>query len=65
MDDGSALMPCIWWQDAFERKYGAGCRISFEAGSGAPFQLGDYISVCGQVKWYQSELQLRVETAWA
>ena len=65
VDDGSALMPCIWWQDAFERKYGAGCRISFEAGSGAPFQLGDYISVCGQVKWYQSELQLRVETAWA
>ena len=63
VDDGSALMPCIWWQDAFERKYGAG-RKSFETGSGAPFQLGDYVSVCGQVKWYQSELQLRVETAW-
>ena len=35
-------------------------------GSGAnPFELGDYISVCGQVKWYQNELQLRVESAWA
>ena len=64
VDDGSALMPCIWWQDSFERKYGSG--RSFEMGSGAnPFELGDYISVCGQVKWYQNELQLRVESAWA
>ena len=66
LDDGSALMPCIWWQDAFERKYGAG--RSFEQGGGDtanPFELGDYISVCGQVKWYQEEMQLRVETAWA
>jgi hypothetical protein len=64
VDDGSALMPCIWWQDSFERKYGAG--RNFEMGSGAnPFELGDYISVCGQIKWYQNELQLRVETAWA
>lgn len=64
VDDGSALMPCIWWQDSFERKYGAG--RSFDVGGGTnPFGLGDYISVCGQVKWYQNELQLRVETAWA
>lgn len=56
-------MPCIWWQDSFERKYGAG--RSFEMGSRTnPFELGDYISVCGQVKWYQNELQLRVENAW-
>ena len=25
---------------------------------------GDYISVCGQLKWYREELQLRVEMAW-
>jgi hypothetical protein len=63
VDDGSALFPCIWWHDSFERRYGSG-RSWFSGLSPPPFKLGNHVSVCGQVKRFRGELQLRVDAAW-
>lgn len=63
VDDGTALLPCTWWHDSFEQRYGAGACWFGGSGRAAPFKLGDYVKLCGQMKWFRGALQLRVAAA--
>ena len=59
VDDGSALLPCIWWAKDAERHFG---EQAFRA-RWPGLALGDLVSVSGHVAHYRGERQLQVLSA--